>query len=57
MSRPADEVESFFFPDGAAFFYNIINKLEDARPIAIVYARPFCRTFPPNQSLYQALRR
>lgn len=35
-SHPADEVISYFLPEGAAFFMNITNKLEDAKPIATV---------------------
>lgn len=35
-SHPADEVITHFLPDGATFFSNITNRLEDAKPIATV---------------------
>ena len=44
-SRPADEVVSWFLPNGAAFFTNIANKRRDAAPIAVV-RRAFPNYFP-----------
>lgn len=44
-SRPADEVVSFFLPDGAAFFSNITAKLNDAKPLTVV-RRAFPSYFP-----------
>lgn len=44
-SRPADETVSHFLPEGSAFFANINNRLEDAKPIATV-RKAFPSYFP-----------